>query len=80
VRRRAGCGADPFAMRSLGFLTATCMLPGRPETRDDHWELDFELEPIRAACAQRGIAVELAVWDDPALDPRAHDVWFVGTP
>jgi glutathione synthase/RimK-type ligase-like ATP-grasp enzyme len=56
------------------------MLPGRPETRDDHWELDFELEPIRAACAQRGIAVELAVWDDPALDPRAHDAWFVGTP
>lgn len=66
-------------MRSLGFLTATCMLPGRPETRDDHWELDLELEPIRAACERRGIRVELAVWDDPALDPRAHDAWFIGT-
>jgi glutathione synthase/RimK-type ligase-like ATP-grasp enzyme len=55
------------------------MLKGHPNLRDDHWELDLEFGPMRAACKGRGIGLETVVWDDPQLDIRSFDACVIGT-
>ncbi|QDU84423.1 Cycloserine biosynthesis protein DcsG [Planctomycetes bacterium Pla163] len=66
-------------MTRVAFLTSADMLPGHPALRSDHWELDREFEPMRAACATRGIALEVAVWDAPEFDPEHFDAVVIGT-
>ncbi|MCA9242806.1 MAG: hypothetical protein KDA32_02535 [Phycisphaerales bacterium] len=66
-------------MKRVAFLTATCMLPGRPETRADHWEHDLEFNPMRDTCAARDIELVEVVWDDPELDPTGFDAFVIGT-
>ena len=66
-------------MRRVAFLTASCMIAGRAETRDDHWEHDLEFPPLRVGCAGAGIELEAVVWDDPALAIDRFDAFVVGT-
>lgn len=66
-------------MEPVAFLTAGCMLEGHPELRADHWEHAREFDPMRAACAARGIDLRTVVWDDPALEPDAFEAFVVGT-
>jgi glutathione synthase/RimK-type ligase-like ATP-grasp enzyme len=63
----------------VAFLTAATMLADHPARREDHWEFDLEFPPLAAGCRVRGIELETAVWDDPALDPSAWDAFVVGT-
>lgn len=55
------------------------MLKGHPNLRGDHWEHDFEFEPMNAACSDRGITLQTVVWDDPALQVRDFDACVIGT-
>lgn len=66
-------------MLRVAFLTSADMLAGHPALRSDHWELEREHGPMRAACAERGIALEVAVWDAPDLDPSSFDGIVIGT-
>jgi glutathione synthase/RimK-type ligase-like ATP-grasp enzyme len=66
-------------MTRVAFLTSADMLPGHPALRSDYWELDREHAPMRAACATRGIALDVAVWDAPDFDPAQFDAVVVGT-
>lgn len=63
----------------VGFLTATCMLPGHPDEREDSWEHEAEYVPMEAACAALGIRLEAVVWDDPQLQPSDYDAFVIGT-
>jgi len=64
----------------IAFLTAANMLKGHPNLRSDHWEHDFEFEPMHSACLERGITLQTVVWDDPALKIREFDACVIGTP
>ncbi|MEZ5976891.1 MAG: hypothetical protein R3F34_01555 [Planctomycetota bacterium] len=66
-------------MNRVAFLSSSDMLVDHPARRPDFWELDLEYVPLRAACAERGVALELVVWDDPAFDPSQFDAAVVAT-
>jgi len=66
-------------MGRVAFLTSADMLADHPRRRTDHWELDREYGPMRAACAERGVDLELVVWDDASVDPSAFDAAVIGT-
>ena len=66
-------------MFRVAYLTSTCMLPGRPETRDDYWEHGKQFGPQREACAERGIELVEQVWDDNAFEPSAFDAAVIAT-
>jgi len=63
----------------VGFLTATCMLPGHPDEREDSWEHAAEFVPMEAACAALGIRLEAVVWNDPHLRAADYDAFVIGT-
>jgi len=63
----------------VGFLTATCMLPGHPDEREDSWEHEAEFVPMESACAALGIQLEAVVWDDPQLRVSDYDAFVIGT-
>ncbi len=63
----------------VGFLTATCMLPGHPDEREDSWEHEAEFAPMESACAALGIQLEAVVWDDPQLRVSDYDAFVIGT-
>ncbi len=66
-------------MRRVAFLTATCMLEGHADAREDAWEHTLEFSALWPACKHRLITLEEAIWDDPAFDPSAYEAVIVGT-
>ena len=66
-------------MKRVAFLTAACTLPGRPDTRKDHWEYELEIAALTPACEAAGIRLETRVWDDPDFDPAGYDAVMIGT-
>lgn len=66
-------------MIPVGLLTAATMLADHPNRRSDHWEHDRQYGPMRAACAERGVDLRVAIWDDPALEPEAYAAFVIGT-
>lgn len=67
------------AMIRTAFLTASCMIEGTPGAREDAWEHTLEMAALKPACAEAGIDLVEAVWDDPGFDPRGFDAIVVGT-
>lgn len=63
----------------IAFLTAGCMLKGHPNLRKDHWEHDYEFEPLHAACLRRGINLQAVVWDDTRFIIEEFDACVIGT-
>lgn len=63
----------------VGFLTATCVLPGYPDEREDSWEHAAEFVPMESACAALGIRLQALVWDDPQLRASDYDAFVIGT-
>lgn len=63
----------------VAFLTASCMLPGHPEEREDSWEHAAEFVPMQAACGARGIALEAVVWNDLSLRATDYAALVIGT-
>lgn len=66
-------------MTRIAYLTASCMMPGAANARDDAWEHGLQFRALSPACAARGIELREVVWDDPELDPSAWDAFVVGT-
>ncbi len=66
-------------MQRVAFLTASCMLPGSPDEREDSYEHELEWARIEPACADRGVEIREVVWDDPRLIPSDYDAFVVGT-
>jgi hypothetical protein len=66
-------------MRRVAFLTASCMLPGSRDEREDSYEHELEWARIEPACAERGIEIREVVWDDPRLSASDYDAYVVGT-
>lgn len=66
-------------MRRAAFLTATCMLEGHADAREDAWEHTLEFSALKPACKHRLISLEEEIWDNPDLDLSAYDAVIVGT-
>lgn len=66
-------------MVRVAFLTASCMLPGSPDAREDSYEHELQWARIEPSCAGRGIEIREVVWDDPQLEPTDFDAFVVGT-
>lgn len=63
----------------VAYLTSADMVPGRPGNRGDLFELELQLASLRPACRDRGIELELRVWEDPELRGDDYDAVVVGT-
>ncbi len=55
------------------------MLKGHPNLRKDHWEHDYEFEPLHVACLRRGVNLHAVVWDDPSFMIEEFDACVIGT-
>ncbi len=63
----------------VAFLTASCMLPGHANLREDYWEHDREFIPLSLACLNHGIELVPVIWDDPRLNIESFDACVIGT-
>ena len=59
-------------MTTVAYLTSSDMVPGQVDTRGDLFELELQLAALVPACAQRGVALELCVWDEPDTARRVE--------
>ena len=66
-------------MTRVAYLTASCMIAGSPDERADAWEHAAEMRALVPACAARGIQLEEAVWNDPALPVQDYAAFVIGT-
>ena len=66
-------------MKRVGFLTASCMLKGSPDLRDDHHEHELEFALLRAACLERNISLEEVVWQEGQKRAADFDAFVIGT-
>jgi glutathione synthase/RimK-type ligase-like ATP-grasp enzyme len=66
-------------MRRIAFLTASCVIDGHPDAREDAWEHALERAALAPACKHRMFALEDVIWDDPDFDPAAYEAVIVGT-
>ncbi|GJL97256.1 MAG: ATP-grasp domain-containing protein [Hyphobacterium sp.] len=66
-------------MKRAAFLTASCMIEGHENARDDAWEHTLEFSALQPACKLRLIQLEEKVWDDPDFRADEFDAVIVGT-
>lgn len=65
--------------KTVGFLTASCMLQGSDDERDDSYEHTLEMGLLRPACKAVNVELVEVVWNDPRTDLEAFDAFVVGT-
>ena len=71
-------------MKRIAYLTSADMVPGGHGARDDLFELELQLEQLVPAFAERGLRLDLVVWNDPDTLQRIRKGDFeavvIGTP
>ena len=66
-------------MRRIAYLTSADMVPGSGSGREDLFELELQLGQLVPALRDRGLELDLRVWDDPELRPADYAAVVVGT-
>ena len=66
-------------MRRIAYLTSADMVPGSGSGREDLFELELQLGQLVPALRDRGLELDLRVWDDPELRPADYAAAVVGT-